>query len=74
MHTTVFRHKASREHADMLALLEEGRVGRAVATLGDHIARTRQFQAGVTWSHGRARRRDYRFRRDGGLLEAAPPN
>ncbi len=80
MHTTAFRHKAMAEHAELLTLVEEGRIARAVAVLGEHIARTRQFQAAVTWPPARSRRRDYRFREHAGLFggpgaddRAAPP-
>lgn len=62
MDTTVFRQKAFAEHVEIVDLLRAGRVGRATAVLEAHIARTRQFQANTTWSMGRSRRRDYRFR------------
>ena len=62
MDTTSFRQKAMAEHLEMCLLLSEGKVARAVAILEDHIARTRQFQSAASWSIGRARRRDYRFR------------
>jgi DNA-binding GntR family transcriptional regulator len=62
MDTTVFRQKAFAEHGEILDLLRAGRVTRAVGVLEEHIARTRQFQSTVTWSIGRSRRRDYRFR------------
>jgi DNA-binding GntR family transcriptional regulator len=62
METTVFRQKAFAEHEELLALLREGHVTRAVRVLEEHIARTRQFQAAATWAVGRARRRDYKFR------------
>jgi DNA-binding GntR family transcriptional regulator len=62
MDTMVFRHKALAEHVEMFELLRAGKVNRAVAVLEEHIARTRQFQTTVTWSTGRSRRRDYKFR------------
>ena len=70
MDTTVFRHKAFAEHQEMLAWLAAGKVGKAVAVLGEHIARTREFQSNVTWSLGRSRRRDYRFREHSELFGA----
>lgn len=62
MHTTVFRQKALAEHAELVDLIAAGRVAKAVSVLGEHIARTKQFHAGVTWSQGRSRRSDYKFR------------
>ena len=62
MDTTVFRHKAFAEHVEMRDLLRVNKLTRAVAVLEEHIARTRQFQSTVTWSTGRSRRRDYKFR------------
>jgi DNA-binding GntR family transcriptional regulator len=70
MHTTEFRHKGLAEHVEMLELIRAGRVSRAVAVLDEHIARTRRFQANTTWSPGRARRRDYKFREHDGLFRA----
>lgn len=68
MDTTVFRHKAFAEHQEILDLLTSGKVARAIGVLGEHIARTRQFQANVTWSLGRSRRSDYKFREHAGLF------
>jgi DNA-binding GntR family transcriptional regulator len=62
MDTTVFRQKAFAEHGEILDLLRASKVTRAIGVLEEHIARTRQFQSTVTWSIGRSRRRDYRFR------------
>lgn len=62
METSVFRQKALAEHVEIAELLRAGRVGRTVAVLEEHIARTRQFQSTVTWSTGQSRRRDYKFR------------
>ena len=64
MDTTVFRQKAFAEHVEILDLLRASKVTRATAVIAEHIARTRQFQSTVTWSIGRSRRRDYKFRRD----------
>jgi DNA-binding GntR family transcriptional regulator len=62
MDTAVYRQKAAAEHREMLDLLSAGRIAKAVGVLGEHIARTREFQSRVTWSHGRSRRSDYKFR------------
>jgi DNA-binding GntR family transcriptional regulator len=62
MDTAVYRRKAATEHREMLDLLAAGRITKAVGVLGEHIARTREFQSRVTWSHGRSRRSDYKFR------------
>lgn len=62
MDTTVYRNKALDEHRRILALLTEGKLGKAIEILAAHIARTRQFQANVRWPEGRARRKDYNFR------------
>lgn len=70
MDTTVFRQKAFAEHVEILDLLRAGKVGRAAAVLEEHIARTRQFQSTTTWSIGRSRRRDYKFRAHGDLFGA----
>jgi DNA-binding GntR family transcriptional regulator len=68
MDTTVFRQKAFAEHEEIVDLLRAGKVTRAVGVIEEHIARTRQFQSTVTWSIGRSRRRDYRFRSRTGLF------
>lgn len=72
MDTTVFRHKACAEHVEIHDLLRAGRIGRAVAVLEEHIARTRQFQSSATWSLGRSRRRDYRFREHADVFTIRP--
>jgi DNA-binding GntR family transcriptional regulator len=72
MHTPVFRHRAFAEHAKMAELLGAGRVSRAVAVLGEHIARTREFPSNVPWSAGRSRRRDYRFREHADVFRGSP--
>ena len=69
MHTTVFRQKALMEHAELVDLIAAGRVAKAVSVLGEHIARTKQFHAGVNWSQGRSRRSDYKFREHAGLFK-----
>lgn len=71
MDTTVFRQKAFAEHGEIVELLRAGRIARAVAVLEEHIARTRQFQSTTTWSLGRSRRRDYRFREHTGVFGQA---
>jgi DNA-binding GntR family transcriptional regulator len=72
MDTTVFRHKAFAEHEDIPGLLRAGKVTRATAVLEAHIARTRLLQSTVTWSAGRSRRRDYKFREQAGPFLAIP--
>jgi DNA-binding GntR family transcriptional regulator len=68
MDTTVFRQKAFAEHVEILDLLRGSRITRAAGVLEEHIARTRQFQSTVTWSIGRSRRRDYKFRSHGEIF------
>jgi DNA-binding GntR family transcriptional regulator len=68
MDTPVYRNKACAEHEELLALLESNQVSKAVAVLGEHIARTRHFQSNVTWSRGRSRRSVYRFREHAGVF------
>ena len=72
MDTTVFRHKAFAEHLEIPELLRAGKVTRATAVLDAHIARTRLLQSTVTWSMGRSRRRDYKFREHAGLFAMDP--
>jgi hypothetical protein len=43
-------------------LLAGNNVPKAILVLQDHIARTRNFKANVSWSIGRLRRKDYKFR------------
>jgi len=75
MDTTVFRRKAFAEHVEILELLRAGRVTRAAGVIAEHIARTRQFQSTVTWSIGRSRRRDYKFRREvDAFASTVPPD
>jgi DNA-binding GntR family transcriptional regulator len=62
MDTAIYRSKAFDEHQKIVELLAEGNTSRAINILGDHISRTKQFQAEVTWSAGRLRRKDYKFR------------
>jgi DNA-binding GntR family transcriptional regulator len=69
MDTAVYRRKAAAEHREMLDLMAAGRIARAVGVLGEHIARTREFQSRVTWSHGRSRRSDYKFREHAAVFQ-----
>jgi DNA-binding GntR family transcriptional regulator len=62
MDTSAYRSRAFEEHQRIVELLNDGNVPRAVATLVDHISRTKQYHTEVTWSSGRLRRRDYKFR------------
>jgi len=69
MHTMVFRQKAMAEHAELVDLIAAGRVAKAVSVLGEHISRTKQFHLGASWSQGRSRRSDYKFREHVGLFK-----
>ena len=60
--TIVYRNRAFEEHKRMVAFLERGKVSAAISVLRKHIERTKQFHGSVDWGHGRARRKDYRFR------------
>ena len=60
--TVIFQTRAFEEHKEMVGLLEAGKVDKVVLMLKDHIGRTKQFQSGIDWGSGRARRRDYKFR------------
>jgi DNA-binding GntR family transcriptional regulator len=62
MNTSIYRSKVFDEHQKMVELLSEGNISKAVGVLLDHISRTKRFQAEVTWSTGRLRRKDYKFR------------
>ncbi len=62
MDTAVYRNRAFDEHQKILELLGAGNVAKAADILGDHISRTKHFQARVNWSPGRSHRKDYRFR------------
>lgn len=62
MDTAAYSNQAFEEHGRMVDLLATGSVSRAVDLLFDHIARTKRFTAAVPWTHGRLRRKDYRFR------------
>ena len=62
MNTSIYRSKVFDEHQKMVELLASGNINKAVNILLDHISRTKRFQAEVTWSTGRLRRRDYKFR------------
>ncbi len=62
MDTAVYRNRAFDEHQKILELLSAGNVTKAADILGDHISRTKHFQARVNWSAGRSHRKDYKFR------------
>ena len=62
MHTSIYRSKVFEEHQKMIEFLASGNINKAVGILLDHISRTKRFQAEVTWSTGRLRRKDYKFR------------
>jgi DNA-binding GntR family transcriptional regulator len=62
MDTAVYRNRAFHEHQKILELLSAGNVSKACDILGDHISRTKHFQARVNWSSGRSQRKDYKFR------------
>jgi DNA-binding GntR family transcriptional regulator len=62
MDTAIYRNRAYDEHQKMVDLLAANRISQAVDLLEEHIARTKHFQTRVTWSSGRQRRRDYKFR------------
>lgn len=62
MDTVTYRNKAFEEHQRMVDLLAAGRVQKAVDMLRDHVERTKEFQANVDWSNGRAQRKLYRER------------
>jgi len=70
MDTAGYRNQAYEEHRAMLRLLAAGRTDKAASLLGEHVQRTKQFQANVDWSSGRSRRKFYRTR-DYRLLLAA---
>jgi DNA-binding GntR family transcriptional regulator len=62
MNTAVYRNRAFAEHRKILELLNGDNVTKAADILVDHISRTKHFQAGLNWSSGRLRRKDYKFR------------
>ena len=62
MNTSIYRSKVFEEHQRIVEQLALGNTNRAVSILLDHISRTKRFQAEVTWSTGRLRRKDYKFR------------
>jgi DNA-binding GntR family transcriptional regulator len=62
MDTAIYRDRAFEEHQKIVQALEKGNIARAADILKDHIGRTKHFQTRVTWSTGRLRRRDYKFR------------
>jgi DNA-binding GntR family transcriptional regulator len=62
MDTAIFRNKAFDEHQKIIALLAANQITKAADVLQRHIARTKHFQTRVTWTTGKLRRRDYKFR------------
>ena len=62
MDTAIYRNQAFDEHQKIVDLLAENNIAKATAVLKDHIARTKHFHARVSWSTGRLRRKDYKFR------------
>jgi DNA-binding GntR family transcriptional regulator len=62
MDTAIFRNKAFDEHLKIITLLESNQVTKATDILQRHIARTKHLQTGITWTTGRLRRKDYKFR------------
>lgn len=62
MNTSIFRSKVFDEHQKLVEFLAAGNTAKAISILADHISRTKRFQAEVTWSTGRLRRKDYKFR------------
>lgn len=62
MDTAVFRNKAFDEHQKIVTLLASNEVTKAADVLQRHIARTKHLQTRVTWTTGKLRRKDYKFR------------
>ena len=62
MDTVTYRNKAFEEHQRMVDMLVAGRVAKAIATLRDHVQRTKEFHSNVDWSNGRSQRKLYRER------------
>ncbi|MEO8735656.1 MAG: GntR family transcriptional regulator [Edaphobacter sp.] len=60
--TAVYRNRAFDEHKKIVDSLALNNITKAVDVLEDHIARTKHFHARVTWTTGRLRRKDYKFR------------
>jgi len=62
MDTAIYRNLGFDEHKRIVELLAGNNVDKTIDVLKDHIARTRHFHANVSWSTGRLRRKDYKFR------------
>ncbi|MDQ2835765.1 MAG: GntR family transcriptional regulator [Acidobacteriota bacterium] len=62
MNTSIYRSKVFDEHQKLVDFLAAGNTAKAISVLTDHISRTKRFQAEVSWSTGRLRRKDYKFR------------
>lgn len=62
MDTATYRNKAFAEHQEMLDLLTSGQLTKAIDMLRGHIERTERYQSTITWSEGRASRKQYRLR------------
>jgi DNA-binding GntR family transcriptional regulator len=62
MDTAIYRNLGFDEHKKIIELLASKNIPKAIDVLRDHIERTRNFQSNVSWSTGRLRRKDYKFR------------
>ena len=62
LQTLAEKNKSYGDHAEILALLELGKVKAAEKLLTKHIARTKMTHANQNWPRGRATRKDYEFR------------
>ena len=62
MDTSIYRNLGFDEHKKIVELLAGNNISKAIDILRDHIARTRNFKANVSWSIGRLSRKDYKFR------------
>jgi DNA-binding GntR family transcriptional regulator len=62
MDTAIYRNLGFDEHKKIVELLAANNIPKAIDVLQDHIARTRNFKSNVSWSTGRLRRKDYKFR------------
>jgi DNA-binding GntR family transcriptional regulator len=71
MDTAIYRNQAFDEHKKIIELLAANSIARATDVLVEHIARTKHFQAHVSWSPGRLRRKDYKFRDYSGIFAEA---
>jgi DNA-binding GntR family transcriptional regulator len=62
MDTAIYRNLGFDEHKKIVELLAGNNVDKTIDVLRDHIARTRHFHSSLSWSTGRLRRKDYKFR------------